>query len=185
MPDVTINYKNSTVTSLNDSGTIILKTAEKYCENNVVVTYDKVKGIEGIPIVTKGTVENNSVVVTPSVTNIEGYIDGSIKTGQPVTISASELVSGTKAISRSGIIDVTNYAMASISEGSAKTPETIININPSISINENGLITININESEDITPTITEGYILSGTAGTILVNGSKTQQLPLYNGGVS
>jgi hypothetical protein len=64
--------------------------------------------------------------------------------------------------------------MASVSEGSAKTPETIININPSISINESGLITININKSENITPTITEGYILSGTTGTILVNGSKT-----------
>ena len=67
-------------------------------------------GTEGTPTATKGTVSNHSVSVTPSVTNTAGYISGGTKTGTAVTVSASELVSGTKSISANGTgIDVTNY----------------------------------------------------------------------------
>lgn len=74
-----------------------------------------VNGTEGTPTATKGTVSNHSISVTPSVTNTAGYISGSTKTGTAVTISASELVSGNKAITENGIdIDVTNYATISV-----------------------------------------------------------------------
>ena len=76
-------------------------------------------GTEGTPIATKGTVSNHSISVTPSVTNTAGYISGSTKTGTAVTVSASELVSGNKAISSNGTnIDVTNYATVSVAVGS-------------------------------------------------------------------
>lgn len=72
-------------------------------------------GTEGTPTATKGTVSNNSVSVTPSVTNSAGYISGSTKTGTVVTVSASELVYGTKSISANGTgIDVTNYASVDV-----------------------------------------------------------------------
>ena len=73
-------------------------------------------GTAGTPTATKGTVSNHSVSVTPSVTNTTGYITGGTKTGTAVTVSASELVSGNRAISTNGTnIDVTNYATVSVS----------------------------------------------------------------------
>lgn len=73
-------------------------------------------GTEGTPTATKGAVSNNSISVTPSVTNTAGYIAGGTKTGTAVTVSASELVSGTKTITTNGTdIDVTNYASVDVS----------------------------------------------------------------------
>lgn len=74
-------------------------------------------GTAGTPTATKGSVSNHSISVTPSVTNTTGYISGGTKTGTAVTVSASELVSGTYTISASGTHDVTNYASASVAEG--------------------------------------------------------------------
>ena len=67
-------------------------------------------GVAGTPTATKGTVSNNSVSVTPSVTNTTGYITGSTETGTPVTVSASELVSGSETKTENGTYDVTNLA---------------------------------------------------------------------------
>ena len=67
-------------------------------------------GTAGTPTATKGTVSNHSVSVTPSVTNTTGYITGSTKTGTAVTVSASELVSGSETKTANGTYDVTNLA---------------------------------------------------------------------------
>ena len=71
-------------------------------------------GTAGTPIAAKGSVSNHQVYILPYVTNQTGYITGSTETGLPVTVSASELVSGTKTITASGDTDVTNYATASV-----------------------------------------------------------------------
>jgi len=67
-------------------------------------------GTAGTPTATKGTVSNHSVSVTPSVTNTTGYITGGTKTGTAVTVSASELVSGSETKTANGTYDVTNLA---------------------------------------------------------------------------
>ena len=72
-------------------------------------------GTEGTPTATKGTVSNNSLTVTPSVTNTAGYISGGTHSGTGVTVTASELVSGTKTITENGTgIDVTNYVSVDV-----------------------------------------------------------------------
>lgn len=71
-------------------------------------------GTAGTPTASKGTVSNHAISVTPSVTNVTGYITGGTKTGTAVSVSASELVSGTLSITSSGTKDVTNYASASV-----------------------------------------------------------------------
>lgn len=72
-------------------------------------------GTAGTPTATKGTVSNHAIAVTPSVTNTTGYITGGTKNGTAVTVSASELVSGTKSITENGTgIDVTNYASVDV-----------------------------------------------------------------------
>lgn len=73
-------------------------------------------GAAGTPIASKGSVSNHSISVTPSVTSSTGYITGSTKSGSPVTVSASELVSGTRSITSNGTgIDVTNYKYVDVS----------------------------------------------------------------------
>lgn len=67
-------------------------------------------GTAGTPTASKGAVNNHSVQVTPSVTNSAGYISGGTKTGSAVTVSASELVSGSETKTANGTYDVTNLA---------------------------------------------------------------------------
>lgn len=68
-------------------------------------------------------------------------------------------------------------ASKSVASGSASTPATSITADPSITVSSAGLITASASASKSVTPTVTAGYILSGTAGTVTVSGSNTQQL--------
>ena len=70
--------------------------------------------------------------------------------------------------------DVTVQA---VTQGSATTPATIITANPSISVSSGGLITAAVSKTQQVTPTVIEGYVSAGTAGNIGVSGSNTQQL--------
>lgn len=108
-------------------------------------------GTAGTPTATKGTVSNHSVSVTPSVTNTAGYIEGGTKTGTAVSVSASELVSGTLTVESSGTKDVTNYASASIPAGSATPSAT------------KGTVS---NHSVSVTPSVTSsaGWINTGSS---------------------
>lgn len=108
-------------------------------------------GSAGTPTATKGTVSNNSVSITPSVTNTTGYITGGTKTGTAVTVSASELVSGTYNVTSSGTKDVTNYASASVPAGTVGTPTV-----------SKGTVS---NHSITVTPSVTNstGWITGGT----------------------
>lgn len=99
-------------TDLTASGNTVTVPAGLYSEQE---TKSIANGSAGTPTATKGTVSNHRVTVTPSVTNTTGYITGGTISGTGVTVNASELVSGNKAISENGSnIDVTNYATVSV-----------------------------------------------------------------------
>lgn len=112
------NYVGSGITrrsssDLTASGATVTAPAGYY-ENAVSISV--ANGTEGTPVATKGTVSNHSISITPSVTNVAGYISGGSHSGTPVSVSASELVSGNLAITGNGSgIDVTNYATVSVS----------------------------------------------------------------------
>ena len=80
-------------------------------------------GTEGTPTATKGTVTNHSVTVTPSVTNSAGYISGGTHNGTAVSVSASELVSGSQTVTENDTYDVTNLAtlVVNVSGGGSST----------------------------------------------------------------
>lgn len=102
---------------LTASGATVTAPAGYYAE---AASKAVASGTEGIPTATKGTVSNHSVSITPSVTNTAGYISGSTKTGTAVSVSASELVSGNKAITSNGNnIDVAEYATVSVNVASS------------------------------------------------------------------
>lgn len=133
---------------LTASGATVTAPAGYYAE---AASKAVASGAEGTPTATKGTVSNHSVSVTPSVTNTAGYISGGTKSGTAVSVSASELVSGTLNVDSAGTKDVTNYASASIPTGTAGTPTAT-----------KGTVS---NHSVSVTPSVTNtaGYISGGT----------------------
>lgn len=90
-------------------------------------------GSEGTPTASKGAVNNHSIAVTPAVTNTAGYIAGGTHTGTAATVTASELVSGTKSITANGTgIDVTNYAAIDVAvpSGSPNLQDKTVSYTP-------------------------------------------------------
>lgn len=94
-------------TDLTASGATVTAPAGYYASS---ASKAVASGTEGTPTATKGAVSNHAISVTPSVTNTAGYIAGGTKTGTAVTVSASELVSGSETKTENGTYDVTNLA---------------------------------------------------------------------------
>lgn len=157
--DKTVNPSTSQQTITADSG---------YTGLGTVIVNAMPTGTAGTPTATKGSVSNHSVSVTPSVTNTTGYITGGTKTGTAVTVSASELVSGNKSIVAAGnSIDVTDYATVSVASGSATAPSTISGTAATVSTGTN---TLTLTKTVSVTPTVSAGYVSSGTAGNSSVS---------------
>lgn len=75
------------------------------------------------------------------------------------------------------------YTISATPNGSATTPATTITANPSISVDATtGKITASVSGSKSITPTVSAGYVSSGTAGTVSVSGSATSDLSTQAG---
>ena len=125
-------------------------------------------GTAGTPVATKGTVANNSVTITPSVTNTTGFINGGTIIGNEVQVTSSELVSGTYSVTSSGTADVTNYASISVPAGTVTPASTITGTSATVTTGTN---TITLSKSVSNTPSVsTAGYISSGTAGNSSVS---------------
>lgn len=141
------------------SGTLpITSSGTKDVTNYASVSVDA--GAEGTPTATKGTVNNHTITVTPSVTNTGGYITGDTKTGTAVTVSASELASGNKAISQNGTgIDVVGYSTVSVDVNPTLQAKT--NITPTMSSQ-----TITPDSGYDGLSSVQINAMPSGTAGT-------------------
>lgn len=104
------------------------------------------------------------------------YVNGSKVTGTIATKTSSNLTaSGATVTVPSGYY--ASSASKSVSTGSAKTPTITVTKNPTISVNTSGLITASVGGTQSVTPTVTAGYVSSGTAGIISVYGSATKQL--------
>lgn len=143
----------SGVTALKNDGTTATGEIVSRTSSDIIVNGNEVRipkgnysgtaiktvssGTAGTPTATKGTVSNHSVSVTPSVTNTTGYITGSTIEGTPVTVTASELESGTLEITENGTgIDVTGYAAVDVDVPSSGG----VTVNP-LSVNQNGTYT--------------------------------------------
>ena len=176
-----------------DNGALVSQTSATYTANGTynTTTHNSVTVlVDDAP-----TLQNKSVSYTPTesvqtdtVTADPGY-DGLSSVG--VTVGAISDTYVGSAIDRRTSSDLTasgatvtapagyyeNPASKAIANGSATTPATTITANPSISVSAGGLITATASDSQSVTPSVTPGYVSSGTAGTVSVSGSKTQQL--------
>lgn len=108
---------NNTVYNAVASGTTITPTTSSqtigganYMMEGAVTVSAMPSGTAGTPTATKGAVNNHAISVTPSVTNTTGYITGGTKTGTAVSVSASDVCSGSETKTANGTYDVTNLA---------------------------------------------------------------------------
>ena len=102
--------------------------------------------------------------------------DGTDITGSITSKTSSDLsASGDTITAPAGYY--ASSASKAVASGSATTPATTITANPSISVSSGGLITASVSASQSVTPTVSAGYVSSGTAGTVSVSGSNTSQL--------
>ena len=112
-----------TSTDLVVSGATVTAPAGVYATD---ASISVASGTAGTPTATKGTVSNHSISVTPSVTNTTGYISGGTINGTAVTVSASELVSGSETKTANGTYDVTNLAELVVNvSGSSKNTQVV------------------------------------------------------------
>lgn len=104
------------------------------------------------------------------------YANGTKYTGNIPTKTASDLTASGATVSvPSGYYETA--ASKSVANGSARTPNTTITAVPTITVSDAGLITASVSASQSVTPTVSAGYVSSGTAGTVTVGGSETEQL--------
>lgn len=178
---VTVNVPTGTARDSSDltvSGATVNVPAGLY---SLAASKSVASGTAGTPTASKGVVNNNSVTVTPSVTNTEGYITGGTKTGTGVTVSASELVSGNKVLTPSETaqsgIDVTNFKTASVSAisstyvGSGIPKKAAATVAPSTSeqtVCASGVYTTGAQKVSAITPSIVGNLNASSFAAPIV-----------------
>lgn len=152
-------------TNLSVSGATVTAPAGYYAES---ASKSVASGTAGTPSATKGTVSNHAISVTPSVTNTTGYITGGTKTGTAVSVSASELVSGTLSVTSNGTKDVTNYASVNVNiSGDSPTIESL-EITPSESEQ-----TFNSSDVDGYKP-VTVGAVSSTYVGSDITRRSST-----------
>lgn len=178
---VTVNVPTGTARDSSDitvSGATVNVPAGLYSS---AASKSVASGTAGTPTASKGAVSNNSVTVTPSVANTTGYITGGTKTGTGVTVSASELVSGNKAITPSETaqsgIDVANFktvsvdAISSTYVGSGVTKKAAATVAPSTSeqtVCASGVYTTGEQKVSAITPSIVGNLDASSFAASIV-----------------
>ena len=143
MPGLTLptSTSGSATSGYSSKATIGRSTSDQYINigtgYNAAGAYYKISavpnGTAGTPTATKGTVSNYSITVTPSVTNTAGYISSETKTGTAVTVTASELVSGSETKTSNGTYDVTNLAELVVNVTSSSPTIQSLSITPSTS----------------------------------------------------
>ena len=147
------------------------------------ITYQNVPEVN-IPKVGGGTAKfidtsdatlNSGDSMLASVTGYGG--DGAKYTGTIPSKDSTDLTASGATVT----VPAGHYAEAAskaIASGSASTPATSITATPTISVNSStGLITASVSASQSVTPSVSAGYVASGTAGTVTVTGSDTEQL--------
>ncbi len=118
---------------------------------------------------------SNNVVSVPN-----GYYAASFTKTVGTSRTSSDLTASGATVTAPAGYYASNASKA-IGSGSATTPNTTVSVTPTISVGSDAKITVSVSGTKSVTPTISAGYVSSGTAGTITVSGSNTSQMTLRN----
>lgn len=112
---VTIKYKDSTIASMNATGSKTLKTGGKYCEGDIDVEY-----VAPTPSLVSKNIAANGTYAAAS-DNADGYSE--------VVVDVPGIVpSGSKSITANGVHDVSQYASADVDVPVGVFPSGSLNI---------------------------------------------------------
>ena len=172
---VQVSYKGSQLTSFANT-TKTLRTSGKYLEGDVSITETmSLQDKSFTPAETSTVVSADSGYDGLSTVTVAGISSDYVGSAVAKLSSADLTVSGSTVTAPSGFYS--QDASASVAAGSAFTPATTITTNPSITVDASGLVTATVSNYRNITPTVNEGYIVSGTSGRVQASGSSTYQL--------
>ena len=136
---------------------------------------DRIKGVTGT-FTDASTVSTGQTAATANqiLNGYSAWVDGAEVKGSIATKTSSDLtVSGSTVTTPAGFYAAS--ASKSVGAGSATTPATTITPNDiSVVASGGNIIASNAKKTQNVTPTVTAGYVTAGTAGTITVSAKST-----------
>lgn len=164
--DVTVEAMPTATISGSSNVTVNPTLSIDYATGEISATVSKTQSVSVVTAAGYAPVTSHDVVMS-----------GNAGT-QLITHDSSDLtVSGPTVTAPDGYYP--NPASTSVQSGSVAVPNTSITANPSLSITQNtGRIEASVSKTQSVSPTVSEGYVTSGTSGTMSVSGSNHYDLP-------
>lgn len=127
---------------------------------------------------------SKTVSVTPSVTTA-GYVSSGTAGNSSVSLTASVNTRSSSDLTASGatVTAPAGYYASSASKSVASGSATVnasLNLSSDMSVevsNQTGMVYASVSGTKSVTPTVSAGYVSSGTAGEVAVTGSISHQL--------